>query len=217
VKRKGQLGLELIEQFGWGGKRSGAGRKPAGDESGVSHRRRIETDARYPVHVTLRARPHVWNLRSLRSFSVIARGLRGVLGREDFRVVHYTILGNHLHLIVEADSAAALANGMRSLSGRAAIGLNRMMGRRGPVFEDRYFAHVLHSPSEVERAVAYVLGNFASHILRGVRIDDGPVDPYSSAAAVGPDGRAPPISEPRSWLLRSRASAARERAGRAAG
>ncbi|HET8542725.1 MAG TPA: hypothetical protein VFL83_22815 [Anaeromyxobacter sp.] len=211
MSRAPQLSLELPPNLGWGGARAGAGRKPAGDEPGISHRRTIGADARFPVLVTQRCRPHVWNLRSRRSHAVLAKALRGVLGRADFRVVHFSIQGNHLHLVAEADSPEALANGMRSLLGRIAIGLNRMMGRRGSVFADRYHEQVLRTPAEVRNAVAYVLGNFASHAARrGERVPAGWVDPYSSAAERGPDGLPPQASAPRSWLLQKGPGLARE-------
>lgn len=154
------------------------------------------------MHVTLRARPHVWNLRSRRCHAIIAAGLRGVVGRPGFRVVHFSIQGDHLHLVVEADDASALASGMKALSGRIAIRLNQLMGRRGAVFADRYHAHVLHTPREVRNALAYALGNFASHAKRrGTCVAGDFVDPYSSAVERGPDGPPPPVSAARSWLL----------------
>lgn len=211
AKRAPQLPLDLVPTFGWGGARAGSGRKPRGEEAGISHERRLEVDRRSPVHVTLRAREHVWNLRSRRCHAIVAAAMRGVLGRPGFRVVHFSLQGNHLHMLIEADDAVALARGMRALSVRIAMGLNRLMGRRGRVFVDRYHAHVLHTPTEVRHALAYVLGNFASHALRrGERVNSAFVDPYSSAAGRGPDGEPPPVSEPESWLLRSGGLVARE-------
>lgn len=206
-----QLGLGLLPRFGWGGARPRAGRRPRGEEAGISHERTIDLDARSPVHVTLRAREHVWNLRSRRCHAIIAAALRGILGRPGFRVVHFSIQGDHLHFIVEAEDAKALASGMKSFSGRIAIRLNQLMGRRGRVLTDRYHAHVLRTPAEVQNALEYVLGNFASHARRrGEAVGDAYVDPYSSAATCGPDGLAPPISPPETWLLRGCVSVARE-------
>jgi REP element-mobilizing transposase RayT len=74
---------------------------------------------------------------------VIHRTLEAARRRPDFAAVHFSIQGNHLHLIGEAASSAALSNAVRSLSIRLARGLNRMMGRSGPVLADRYDAHVL--------------------------------------------------------------------------
>jgi putative transposase len=209
--RKPQLELALPVAYGWGGAREGAGRRAAGAEPGISHRREIRTDGRSPVHVTVRVRDHVWNLRSRRCYAVFATALLGIRGRADFRVVHFSVLGNHFHMIAEADDASALARGMKALLARSGKGLNALMGRCGKVFVDRYHAHVLRTPAEVRNALAYVLGNFASHALRrGEAAPPAFIDPYSSAAALGPDGEPPPVSEPECWLLRTRALVVRE-------
>lgn len=167
----------------WGGRRAGAGRKPALDHARRAHVRRETVRAYQPVHVTLRLADHVWNLRSQRVFRIMDAALRGIRWRPDFRVVHFSIQGNHLHLIVEAGGAGALANGMRALGIRLARRLNAMMGRSGRVFADRYHAHVLRTPAEVKNAVRYALGNFASHAQRrGEHVSRGWVDPFSSEA-----------------------------------
>ncbi len=213
-----------------GGARRGAGRKPKnGVKAGVPHARRAELASRHPLHITLRPRAGVWNLRSRRAFQVIGRALLGLArSRPDFRVVHFSVQGNHLHLIAEAEGKPALTEGARSLAVRLAMGLNRLMGRRGKVFDDRYHVHVLSTPSEVKRALSYVLGNFASHARRrGERLPAGFVDPFSSSAfrpagaAPGPTERPEPagvarwgparwfgglerlVAAPRTWLLRT--------------
>jgi REP element-mobilizing transposase RayT len=202
MARAPQLALGLLPRFGWGGARAGAGRKPAGAKACLPHRSRAPHAARAPVHVTLRAREHVWNLRSVRCYRILAAALRGVGSRADFRVVHFSVQGNHLHLIVEATSAAALSSGVRALSIRLAKGLNALMGRRGALFADRYHARSLRTPAEVRNAVDYVLGNFASHAQRRAEpVARTFVDRFSSGARVAPDGDAPPVRAPETWLL----------------
>ena len=189
--------LELASRPGHGGKRRGAGRKPKGDRAGVSHRPRAGLAAAFPVHVTMRARAHVWNLRSRRAFGVVGESLAAIRERAGFRVVHFSVQGNHLHCLAEADTPDALARGIQALSIRLAKGLNRMMSRRGAVWADRYHARVLRTPAEVRNALAYVLGNFASHARRrGERVAEAFVDPFSSAG----EGRAL-VREPTTWLL----------------
>jgi hypothetical protein len=78
--------------------------------------------------------------------------------------VHYSIQSNHAHLIVEADNAAALGRGMKSLAARFARAVNRALGRSGPVLYDRYHLHSLRTPREVRRALAYVLLNARKHV-----------------------------------------------------
>jgi REP element-mobilizing transposase RayT len=154
--------------------------------------------------------PHVWNLRSRRSLHVIERALVGMYAWREFRVVHFSAQGNHLHFLVEADDNRALSEGMQGLSIRLAKGLNRLMGRRGKVFADRFHARVLRTPAEVRNALAYVLLNHRSHMLRaGERDSAGARDPFSSAASLdgwreGGPVEAPRVtSPPQTWLLGS--------------
>ena len=107
--------------------------------------------------------------------------------------------------IVEVTDAVSLSRGMQGLAIRMAKGLNRVMQRSGPVFRERYHAHVLRSPTEVARAVAYVLGNYFRHAARwGAVVPRNDVDPYSSVAARERSGGDPPlVVEPRTWLLRT--------------
>ena len=62
---------------------------------------------------------------------------------EAFRVVHFHVLPNHLHMIVEADGARALVRGMRGLGVRLARNLNTLLGREGALFAERYHARAL--------------------------------------------------------------------------
>src|SRR5207244_11066046 len=108
-----QLSLELPQ---WGGKRRGAGRRRNGRRSLVSPQARPFFDKAAAVHVTLLVEDDVWNLRSGRSFRRIEQCLADALGRFGLRVVQFSIMGNHLHLIVEADSSGALTRGMQGLN-----------------------------------------------------------------------------------------------------
>lgn len=101
MHRKTQLDLPLPQR---GGKRKGAGRKPKGKRALVSHKARPKFHRAAAVHVTLRVGDEVWNLRSGRSFRVIEQCLADALGRFGLRVIQFSVMGNHLHLIVEADS-----------------------------------------------------------------------------------------------------------------
>jgi len=126
----------------------------------VPHRRRPALSPRHPVHVTWRVLPHVWNLRSRRCFGPISPCFSRGRDRFGFRLVHFSVQGNHLHLVVEADDERALARGMQGLGVRIAKALNRVMGRKGSVFANHYHANTLRSPTQVANALAHVLLNF---------------------------------------------------------
>src|SRR5260370_7326030 len=96
-----QLSLSLPT---WGGARLGAGRPPNGAKAGVSHLRRPEIPARHPVHVTLRVRTGVGYLRAYQRAKILEEAFREARLRFGMRIVHYSIQGNHLHLIVDRAS-----------------------------------------------------------------------------------------------------------------
>ena len=151
----------------------------------------------HPVHATVRLRPHVWNLRSQRGMAVVEAALRGAAERPGFRVTHFGAQGNHVHLIVEAAGADALTSGMKAFSIRLAKGMNRLMGARGPVLEDRYHMHVLRTPAETRRAVDYVTGNFENHARRrGEPVGEGFRDRFGSRE------RPELVGQGETWLLR---------------
>ena len=153
-----QLAFRLPER---GGKRRGAGRKPNGRRALVSHKARPGFAKRSVVLVTLRVADHVWNLRSRRCFRLIRASLEH--GRFGLRVIDVSVLGNHLHLIVEADTSEALSRGMQGLCIRVAKALNRLMKRSGGVFADHYHSRLLTTPAELVNALGYLLGNAARH------------------------------------------------------
>ena len=189
----------------WGGRRAGAGRKPKGRRALVSHKARPGFEKAAAVHVTLRVADHVWNLRSRRCFRLIETCLADARGRFGLRVIEFTVLGNHLHLLIEADSAHSLSRGMQGLGIRVAKALNRLMRRPGRVFGDHYHSRLLRTPAELVNAIAYVLGNHAHHFGGPRRLDT------FSSAAYAPERRELVLSHPRAWLLRTGWRRARRR------
>jgi hypothetical protein len=111
------------------------------------------------------------------------------------------VQGNHIHLLIEAPNNEALERGMRGFTIRVAKGLNRVMGRRGPIFADHYHSRVVRTPTEAARAVNYVLGKHAHHAEQwGETVAENELDPFSSAKRDG--AKAAPVSEPQTWLLK---------------
>jgi hypothetical protein len=90
---------------------------------------------------------------------------------------------NHLHLIVEADDRSSLSRGVQGLAVRVARAINRESRRAGKVFAERYHARALKTPTEVRRALVYVLFNERHHLAqRGLSLPHWWLDPCSSAA-----------------------------------
>jgi REP element-mobilizing transposase RayT len=163
----------------------------------VTHVARPALAARFPVHVTLRVLPHVWNLRSGRSFRVLGAALSRGGDRFGMRICEFSIQGNHLHFVAEADNARTLSRGMQGLAIRIARGLNAMMNRAGKVLADRFHARILRTPTEVARVVRYVRNNRGVHRARRGQAATTGADPYSSSSPA--HGVALPIA--RTYLL----------------
>ena len=130
-------------------------------------------------------------------------------GREfgAFRLVHFVVLSDHLHLIVEAKDRTALARGMQGLLIRVARRLNALWERSGRVVSDRYHDRILRTPREVRNALGYVLKNAKKHGLRY----KSHLDPKSSGAwfdgwrerraSRQPLDTESPVAAPHTWLL----------------
>jgi REP element-mobilizing transposase RayT len=154
------------------------------------------------------------NLPSLRSGKLVReveKSFAAACERGRFRLVHYSIQRDHVHMIVEATGKHALACGMKSIAARVARAANRVFARRGRVLADRFHLRVLCTPREVRNALAYVLLNARRHLAkRGHRPLPRPViDPASSARwfrgwiqGRAPVSHSPPsVAGPRTWLL----------------
>jgi REP element-mobilizing transposase RayT len=160
--------------------------------------------------VTLRARRGSPYLRAEAPFAALVRAIARA-SRESFRVVHFSVQPDHVHLIVEASDKGTLSSGARGLAIRLARRLNGAIGRRGALWGDRWNGRDLTTPREVRNALVYVLANRVKH----VRDLAGSVDALSSApwfdgfADVAPahlaalraaSGVDPPVRAARTWL-----------------
>jgi putative transposase len=143
-----------------GGPRNGAGR-PAGER--VSHHPRPAFEKVLPVHVTLKVKADVPSLRSSKRFDVIRKSFIAARGKHGLRVVEFSVLGEHLHLIVEADNSQELSHGMQGLCVRLARRLNALLQRKGSLFADHYHSLLLRTPTELVRRISYILGNAEHH------------------------------------------------------
>jgi hypothetical protein len=200
-----QLALPMRERCGWGGRREGAGRKPTG-RAGVPHRVRPTHRPVHPVHATLRARREVGSLRASQVFAQLREAL-ACGSRPAFRVVHYSVQADHVHLLVEGNSREALIHGLWGLAVRLARAVNRARGRTGKVWGDRYHARALTTPREVRNALVYVLMNWKKHDRLALGLDPCSsgrwFEGWRGVLRVVFLGGTPPVAAARTWLLRA--------------
>jgi REP element-mobilizing transposase RayT len=172
-KRRLPKQVGLFQRGTWGGARPNCGRKK---RNNVTHDTRPKIAAQNPLHVTLRAR--VSTLRRGQVLTLLRAQVKRV--REEagaFRVLHYSLQDNHLHLIIEAKDKATLSSGMLGFASALARAFNRLRRTHGKVWAQRYHARALTSPTAVRNALVYVLRNGRKHgVTRGE-------DDFSSAHA----------------------------------
>jgi REP element-mobilizing transposase RayT len=216
-KKKPRQGVLPFRQNG--GRRPGAGRKPKGEKAGVSHAPRPRLAARFPAHITLKLLKGLPRMRSKNEYKALraafAAGCKGTARAADgdtFRLCHYAVLNDHLHLLVEAHDREALSRGLQGLAIRIAKALNRLWRRRGTVFADRYHDRILKTPREVRNALCYVLANGKKHAAQGREVHlHAVIDTFSSApwfdgfrervTVRGLDTIERPTTDARSWML----------------
>jgi REP element-mobilizing transposase RayT len=161
-----------------------------------------------PLHVTVRLREGLPVLRRVRAFNVV-RSAIGSSHKASFRVVHFSVQTNHLHLVVEADDRRALGRGMQGLEIRLTRRLNGLWGTEGTIFAGRYHDREIATPKEARTVLLYVIANARKHAAQhGRTLPARWVDPCSSARQL--DGwtqkvRLEPgvVERPRTWMLRT--------------
>src|SRR4051794_12335971 len=134
-KRHVQLELPRLDKNGQhrGGRRKGAGRPSTLTSDGrkrMPHVRRPTIKPSEPVQVTIRTIEDVSQLRGFDTYSAVRKAMVSTLGRSAFRIVHLSIQGNHVHLMIEADNRRALSCGMRGFQISAAKHLNAAISKR---------------------------------------------------------------------------------------
>ncbi|MBL8897074.1 MAG: transposase [Planctomycetes bacterium] len=194
-----------------GGKRKGAGRKPKGAEPGMPHRQRAMKKRNEPLHVTVSLADGLPSLRRGGALKLALAAFSASSNRHGMRIVQYSIQRDHLHLLVEADDRECVARGMNALLSPLARALNKLWGRRGKVFPDRYHDEVISTPTQARNALRYVLQNGKKHgVVPQASIDlcsSAPVfdgwkerPSIASIAASSPVAAIAPAS---TWLLKT--------------
>src|SRR5882757_3482078 len=104
----------------------------------TSHAARPELVVNEALLVTLKLKRGLPNLRSGGRFRAVRGALRAFRridfeedgAVEGFRLAHFAVLGDHIHLVVEADSKRALSRGMQKLTMSLSRRLNALSVRR---------------------------------------------------------------------------------------
>jgi len=101
---------------------------------------------------------------------IIAREIHAFDG-EYYKLLAYTIMPNHIHLLVNSLPLAVspqhrgttapypLADTLKRLKGRTARYANQALGRSGAFWQHESYDHVVRDAGELERILCYILAN----------------------------------------------------------
>jgi REP element-mobilizing transposase RayT len=81
--------------------------------------------AYHPALVTVKLRQHLPRLRNRKERAALLTHIARGKDRFGFRLLHFSILNDHLHFVVEAKDRTALCRGLQGLLIRLARGLNK--------------------------------------------------------------------------------------------
>ena len=130
------------------------------------------------VHVNVKLCRGLPSLRRKEEFSVLEACFRKAKDRFGCQLVHFSVLSNHVHFLVQTKRTADLSRYMQGLKIRLARNLNNLWRRKGAVFAERFFAKLCADFRELRRVVNYILNNARGH---GIPVPVGLPDLFSSA------------------------------------
>ena len=179
-----QLSLNIYKGS-HGGRRPDSGRKRK-HSRGVSHRKREKITQHLPCHINFKYRTFI------RTETLLEHLILAIMKaqKHSFRVIHFSLQSNHVHLIAEAHNNAVLETGMRSLTNSFVKRIARTKRMKGCIQLERYHLHLLRTPIEVENAISYVINNHVRHTGHEKE------DPYSSVV------QSYFLDEGKSWFLK---------------
>ena len=165
----------------------------------MTHHGREGLNRPIPYHLTWHLADDIRSLRGKKLFRQIRKSLQRCHEKDGFRIVHFSVQSNHLHALGEADDVQRLSRGMQGLGVSMAKRINKVSGRCGAVFDDRFYARALRTPREVAVARNYVLRNSEVHERRmGIGVPLRGYDAFSSAELSDWPALTSP---PQTWLL----------------
>jgi putative transposase len=90
---------------------------------------------------------------------IVGAALRHFHGQA-YQLVCYCLMPNHVHVVLSLpDDAPPLTKTFQRLKGYTALQANKHLGLTGPFWQPETYDHLIRSPEEMQRVIAYVLNN----------------------------------------------------------
>jgi REP element-mobilizing transposase RayT len=136
---------------------------PKQREDHLPHRSRPKLPKGAPVHITLKT--DKTNIKTLRN-KVLYKEIRQSMRRAreaGIRIVQFAVLGDHIHMLIEAQDALQLGHAMRAMSISLSKRISLRMKKNLRVLKERYHRRTLTTLAQVRHAKNYIAGNANKH------------------------------------------------------
>jgi putative transposase len=157
--------------------------------------------------VVARCNNREFHLTAAPDFEVLLAHLREMRRTYDLTLYAYTLMSNHIHLLLQAPKLDPLGRPLRWFMTETAKVFHRARGRRGHFWERRYYACLVEDDVYALAALRYLDRN----PVRAGLVANPAAYPWSSCAAYALGAPNPVITLHPSYLALSRYSAVRQR------
>ena len=140
------------------------------------------------AHVTVRCNNRAFDLQRKETRLFVLHALARAAEKFGARIYAVAVMSNHVHYLIEPRRPDELPRVMHWLNWYTAMGLNRLLGRRGHFWEARYHASWVSNRDQrhVLNVLRYIHGNpFAAGIAPGFRHEFTNYGSYASGTADG--------------------------------
>ncbi len=117
----------------------------------------IQEGATY--HVVAKTNRGEFILKSDEMKEMFLRILEKAKWKYDFKLKHFCIMSNHVHLVIEPGQGTSLSKLMQWILAVFAIRFNKMHGQKGHVWYDRFKSKIIGSFRHLIHAFQYISNN----------------------------------------------------------
>jgi putative transposase len=159
------------------------------------------------IHVVARCNNREFSIVTPEDYEVLLDHLREMIRVYEVVLYAYTLMANHIHLLLRAPDRDALGRPLRWFMTETARAFNKARGRKGHFWERRYRAILIEDDLYALTALRYLDRN---PVRAGV-VGDPAAYPWSSCAAYALGVSNPLVTLHASYLALSRQQAVRRR------
>jgi putative transposase len=131
------------------------------------------------VHVVSRCNNREFSFTTPEDFAVLLAHLHELVRTYEVTLYAYTLMANHVHLLLQAPKLEALGRPLRWFLTETAKAFHKVRGRRGHFWERRYRSCLIEDETYALAALRYLDRN----PVRAGLVVDPPTYPWSSCAA----------------------------------